>query len=62
MLVTGPVQQTLPFEKCIHTRLYSYLMDNQLITNSQYGFRTGLSTSHAISDLHIEILTGVDKN
>ena len=25
-------------------------MDNQLIAKSQYGFRTGLSTSHAVSD------------
>ena len=49
------------FEKCIHTRLYSYLIDHQLITNSQYGFRTGLSTSHAISDLHNEILSGLDE-
>ena len=36
-------------------------MDNQLITNSQCGFRTGLSTSHAISDLHNEILSGLDE-
>ena len=36
-------------------------MDNQLITNSQYGFRTGLSTSHATSDLHNEILSGLDE-
>ena len=49
------------FEKCIHTCLYSYFMDNQLITNSQYGFRTGLSRSHAISDLHNEILSGLDE-
>ena len=36
-------------------------MDNQLITNSQYGFRTRLSTFHAISDLHNEILSGLDE-
>ena len=36
-------------------------MDNQLITNSQYGFRTGLSTSHAIYDFHNNILTRLDE-
>ena len=49
------------FEKCIRTHLNSYWMDNQLITNSQYGFRTGQSTSHASSDLHIKILTWLDE-
>ena len=36
-------------------------MDNQLITNSQYSFRTGLSTFHAISDLHNKIFSGLDE-
>ena len=36
-------------------------MDNQLITKSQYGYRTELSTSHAIFDLHIEILSRLDE-
>ena len=49
------------FEKCIHTRLYSYLIDNQLITKSKYGFRTRLLTSHAIFDLHNKILSGLDE-
>ena len=36
-------------------------MGYQLIAKSQYGFRTGLSTSHAISDLHKEIFSGLDE-
>ena len=36
-------------------------MGNQHINNSQYGFRTGPLTSHAISDLRNEILTGLDE-
>ena len=36
-------------------------MDNQLITNFQYSFRTRLSTFHAISDLHNKIFSGLDE-
>ena len=36
-------------------------MDNQLITNSQYGFTTRLSSFHAIFDLLNEIFTELDK-
>ena len=41
--------------------MYSYSFELILITNSQYGFRTELSKSPAISNLHNEILTGLDK-
>ena len=32
-----------------------------MITDSQYGFRPGISTSDAISDLHNEILSNLDQ-
>ena len=48
-------------EKCIYFRLSSFLSDHHLITGSQYGFRPGVSTSDAISDLHNEILSHLDQ-
>ena len=34
-------------EKVVQSQLYQYMNDNNLITNSQYGFRTNHSTEHA---------------
>ena len=48
-------------EKGIHFRLSSFLSDHRLITDGQYGFRPGVSTSDAISDLHNEILSNLDQ-
>ena len=44
------------FEKVIYERLYSFLVSQQLMTPSQFGFRKGHSTSHALnySINHIE--------
>ena len=39
------------FEKVIFKRLYGFLEAHSLISNNQYGFRPGLSTSDAIMDL-----------
>ena len=47
-------------EKCFYFRL-SFLSDHHLITDSQFGFRPGVSTSDAISDLHNEILSNLDQ-
>ena len=44
------------FEKLIYTRLYSYVEQNKLSSDSQYGFRSGLSTSMAIYDIHENLL------
>ena len=46
-------------EKCVYTRLSSFLSDHLLITDSQYGFRPIVSSSDAISDLHHEILSNL---
>ena len=48
-------------EKCIYSRLTSFLSDHHLITDSQYGFRPGVSTSDCLSDLHNEILSNLDQ-
>ena len=44
------------FEKIIYSRLYSYFISQRLITENQFGFRKGHSTSHALnySVAHIE--------
>ena len=46
-------------EKCIYTRLSLFLSNHLLITDSQYDFRPGVSSSDAISDLHHEILSSL---
>ena len=39
------------FEKIIHNRVASYFVDNQILSQYQYGFRKGKSTQEAIFDL-----------
>ena len=46
----------LPFlskviEKCFCTRLVKFLMQNNILSDSQFGFRSGLTTTDAISNL-----------
>ena len=36
------------YEKLIYTRIYSYLVKNNLIYEKQFGFRSNYSTNHAI--------------
>ena len=36
------------FEKIIYKRLYSFLSQKGILSDSQFGFRTGHSTGHAI--------------
>jgi len=44
------------FEKLLYTRLCSYVQENKMLSHSQYGFRSGLSTSMAIYDVHENLL------
>ena len=39
------------YEKCIYSRIYHYLVQNNLIYSKQFGFRSGYSTNHAIISL-----------
>ena len=36
------------FEKLIHTRIYQFLDENQVLYNYQFGFRKAHSTVHAV--------------
>jgi len=44
------------FEKLIYTRLYSHVEQNKMLSDSQYGFRSGLPTAMAIYDIHENLL------
>ena len=46
------------YEKCIYTRVYSYLVENDMLYSKQFGFRSSHSTNHAVLSLteHIKAL------
>ena len=48
------------FEKMMHTRLYDFLEDKNIIFESQFGFRKKHSTTHALVDLTEAIRTAID--
>lgn len=47
-------------EKLINTRLLSYFNKFNILSDSQYGFRTGVSTEDAITDLTSHVIDKVD--
>ena len=49
-------------EKCVYNRLYSYLCINNIITNSQYGFRPNHSTMHALINLQDKAISFIKNN
>jgi len=50
------------FEKAIKTRLINYLEENNLLPNSQYGFRKGLGTEDALANLTKDIYDNLDNH
>jgi len=50
------------FEKAIKKRLLNYLEENNLIPNSQFGFRKSLGTEDALAHLTNEINNNLDKH
>lgn len=50
------------FEKLIYKRINSFLTSNKILNDSQYGFRTKLSTTHAVSELVGNIVQATEKN
>ena len=48
-------------EKVIHTRTYKFLNQAGILYSSQYGFREGHSTSHAITELISNVLNAYEK-
>ena len=49
-------------EKLVHTQLSTYLEENEILSNSQFGFRKQRNTSHAISQLLNQIYTNINKS
>ena len=49
------------FDKVIHNRLTSYIKKHELLHSSQYGFRKGHSTQHAILDIANDIQTNMNQ-
>ena len=48
------------FEKLIYLRIYSFLTKNNLISNKQFGFRSGYSTNHALVSITERIKSLLD--
>ena len=48
------------FEEVIYTRMYDYLMKNNLIYKRQFGFRNNHSTNHALISLSENIKSNLD--
>ena len=61
----GPISLLCQFskilEKLYNKRLEQFIDKNNILSTSQYGFRTNMSTSHALIDLVEEISTSLDK-
>ena len=50
------------FEKLIYNQLKNYLTKKKLLTDNQYGFRTGYSTSLAVPNICDEIINNLENN
>ena len=50
------------FEKIIYARLYGFLSTNNVISDTQFGFRKGHSTSHALNYSIETIFTSIEAN
>ena len=50
------------FEKVVAYQLYSYLIQTQILTSSQYGFRKGKSTSDALLSTLQYVYDNIDEN
>ena len=50
------------FEKLIHKKLYRYLDSNNIINNSQFGFRAAHSTFHALTNATENLYRSLDNN
>lgn len=49
------------FEKCMHSRIYNFLVKHSLIFKRQFGFRSKHSTSHVLIDLVESVKVELDK-
>ena len=49
------------FEKLLYTRIYSYLIRFNLLSDHQFGFRKNCSSTLAINKLYDELLISIDQ-
>ena len=49
-------------EKLIYNKVFEFLVRYDILFKSQYGFRTGHNTTHAIADFIRPIEEAIDKN
>ena len=49
------------FEKLIHVRLSDHIRQKKILSNSQYGFRKGHSTSHGITELQNKVIENLEQ-
>ena len=49
-------------EKVFYSRLYDYISTNNILSSSQFGFRSGASTEHALLKFTDDILMCFDDN
>mgnify|MGYP001553100430 CR=1 FL=1 len=49
------------FEKILYNRVYSFLQENNILSENQFGFRKGYSTEMALSSFVEKITTSLDK-
>ena len=50
------------YEKVFYSRLYDYFSTNNILSSSQFGFRSGASTEHALLKFTDDILKFFDDN
>ena len=49
------------FEKLIHARLMTFLNEQNILSKSQFGFRKGHNTSHAINHLSEQVIKSLER-
>ena len=50
------------YEKVFYSKLYDYFSTNNILSSSQFGFRSGASTDHALLKCTDDILKSFDDN
>ena len=50
------------FERIVYNRIFKFITDNNVLSNNQYGFRPGHSTSHALISFVNKVASAVDYN
>ena len=49
-------------EKLVHKRVYRFLLQSQILFESQYGFRSGHNTTNAVTEMIGNVLKGFENN